>query len=125
MQRSARRAKYHLVRSTVRTGAIRIDAGPLQVGPCLVFRPCPDDVSAQSNDLPRLQLGRPGGYLLGMLAHELLHPGLKGFADGAQLRIQILVMLLRNLPVTPHPLPVILPEILRAKASAMVPSARR
>src|SRR5689334_10011889 len=112
MHRRARWTEYHLVRSPVRTRAIRLDTASLQICPRLVLWPCPDYVSAQGYDLPWFQFGSPSGHLLRMLAHELLHPSLKRLANSAQLRIQILVVLLSNLAVPPHSLPVILRDIL-------------
>ena len=82
----ARGGQQHLVGAAI-GHRIGLDAAALQVAAGFAFRPAPDDVAAQRDDLPRLELRRPGRDLFGMLLHELLHAGLKGFADGAQVGV--------------------------------------
>ncbi len=101
--------EQHFVGPVVRHG-IGIDADALEVAAGVGFRPAPDDVAAQRDDLPGLELGRPSRHLLGMLPHELLHARLERLADGAQLGVEFLVVLLRNLAVPPHALAVILED---------------
>ena len=86
---------------------IRLYTTAQQVASRFAFGPTPDDVATQRDDVPGLELGRPGGDLLWMLAHELFHTAHEGFANGAHLGFEIFVMFLGDLPVTPQPLAVI------------------
>ena len=90
----------HLVRAAIGEGP-EVDAGALQVGGGLAHRPVPDDVAAECDGVPRLDLLGPGRDLLGMLLHELLDPALIRLDHPAHLRADLVVAGLADLGV-PH-----------------------
>ena len=51
-----------------------VDAGALEVAGGLAHRPVPDDVAAERDGVPGLDLLGPRRDLLGMVLHELLDP---------------------------------------------------
>ncbi len=82
MHGRSKRREQHLVRPVV-CDRVGLHSAANQVLRGFPFRPAPDDIPAERNNLPWFKLGRPGGNLLGVFLHELLHTRLKRFTDGA------------------------------------------
>ena len=81
-----------------------MNAAALQVAAGFAKRPAPDDVAAERDHIPRMNLLRPLRHLLGMLFHEVLDAVLISFDARAHLRADLVVFLAADLRVPPHSL---------------------
>ena len=89
--------------------------GLLQITARLSHRPAPDDVSAQCDNVPGLNLLRPGRDLFRVLFHELPDALLIGLHDSPHFWADLAIFLPADFGVTPHALDEVVPKIFRTK----------
>jgi len=87
---------------------VGLDAAAQEIAAGIAFGPAPNDETAKGDDLPRLELGRPGGHFFGVFLHVLLDARLVGLANGADLGRKLEIVGLGDRLVLPEALAVIM-----------------
>src|SRR6266446_7026532 len=91
IHRGAAGSDQHFVRASI-SGRIRLNASAPEVAAGFAQRPAPDDVPAERNYIPGVNLLRPLWHLFGMLTHEGFYAVDIGFDGGPHLWAHLVVL---------------------------------